>query len=87
VKKTGSRLAKRSYNSGQLIQEVAIMAVIIAGVVKNGVIVPHSPLPEGAAVEIHVSERVLEVPPELQAEFDAWDRASNDSLDLVERLL
>jgi len=31
------------------------MSTIIAGVVKNGVIVPNAPLPEGAAVEIHLN--------------------------------
>ncbi len=56
------------------------------GVVKDGVVVPDTALPEGARVEIVVPEGPLEVPPELQAEFDAWDRASAHALDLVERL-
>jgi hypothetical protein len=62
------------------------MSSIVAGFVKNGVVVPNAPLPEGAFVEVHVIDQPLEVPPELQEEFDAWDRASAASLDLVERL-
>ncbi len=31
------------------------MSVVIAGFVKNGVVVPNAPLPEGAQVEIHVN--------------------------------
>jgi hypothetical protein len=58
------------------------MTTIIGGIVKSGLVVPDSPLPEGARVEIVLSE----VEPELQAEFEAWDRASAQALDLVERL-
>jgi hypothetical protein len=36
------------------------MTTTIAGFVKNGVIIPNAPLPEGAYVEIHLSN----VPPE-----------------------
>ena len=62
------------------------MPIIIAGFVKNGVVVPNAPLPEGAFVEVRVLGGPIEVPPELQEEFDAWDRASAESLELVERL-
>jgi hypothetical protein len=62
------------------------MSVIVAGFVKNGVVVPNLPLPEGAFVEVHVIRGPIEVPPELQEEFDAWDRASGGALPLVERL-
>jgi hypothetical protein len=31
------------------------MSITITGVVKNGVVVPNTPLPEGAQVEIHVN--------------------------------
>jgi hypothetical protein len=55
--------------------------------VKNGVVVPNAPLPEGALVEIHCNAGRLEVPEELQAEFDGWDRASDETLQLVERLV
>ena len=62
------------------------MSVIVAGFVKNGVVVPNAPLPEGAFVEVRVIHGPIEVPPELQEEFDAWNRASAKSLELVERL-
>jgi hypothetical protein len=62
------------------------MATTIGGVVKEGRVVPDSPLPEGARVEIVLRDQPPGVPPELQAEFDAWDRASAEALDLVERL-
>ena len=61
------------------------MATPVKGVVQNGLVVPSTPLPEGAHVEIHLAEPPT-VPPELQAEFDAWDRASAQALDLVEEL-
>ena len=62
------------------------MSVVIAGFVKNGVVVPNAPLPEGAFVEVHVIHGPIEVEPELQAEFDAWHQASANALELVERL-
>ena len=62
------------------------MSLTVAGFVKNGVVVPNAPLPEGAFVEVTVIHGPIEVPPDLQAEFDAWDRASAEALELVERL-
>ena len=62
------------------------MSVIVAGFVKNGVVVPNAPLPEGAFVEVHVLHGPIDVPPELQEEFDAWQRAGAESLELVERM-
>ena len=62
------------------------MPITIIGVVKNGVVVPNVPLPEGAQVEIHLNQVCPEVPPELQAELAAWQQASANSLALVERL-
>ena len=59
------------------------MSVIVAGFVKNGVVVPNVPLPGGAFVEVHVIGGPIEVPAELQAEFDAWNRASAESLALL----
>lgn len=61
------------------------MSTTIAGVVTNGVVVPKSPLPEGAQVEIHLND-FLEVPPELQEELAAWQQGSAVALALVERL-
>ncbi len=62
------------------------MPDIVAGFVKNGVVVPNAPLPEGAFVEVHVISGPIEVPPELQEELDAWQLASAQALELVERL-
>jgi hypothetical protein len=69
-----------------VIQEVHAMSVTVAGFVKNGVVVPNAPLPEGAFVEVHVISGAIEVPPELEEEFDGWNRASAEALELVERL-
>jgi hypothetical protein len=62
------------------------MAESIWGVVKDGVVIPDAPLPEGRRVEIVVPDGVPEVPPELHEEFQAWERASANALELVERL-
>jgi hypothetical protein len=63
------------------------MSITTLGVVKNGVIVPNVPLPEGAWVELQiVTDAVPLVSPELQAEFGAWDRASAVAPQRVERL-
>jgi hypothetical protein len=62
------------------------MSVAVAGFVKNGVVVPNAPLPEGAFVEVRILHGPIEVPPELQAELDAWHLASAEALEVVERL-
>jgi hypothetical protein len=62
------------------------VATTVGGVVKEGRVVPDSPLPEGARVEIVLPDGPPVIPPDLKAEFDAWDRASAEALDLVERL-
>jgi hypothetical protein len=62
------------------------MSTIISGIVRDGLVVPNTPLPEGARVEIFVAEAQVEVPDALQAEFDAWDRSSAEALALVEGL-
>jgi hypothetical protein len=59
------------------------MSQTITGVVTNGVIVPSSPLPEGARVVIQVRN---EFTVEEQEEFDAWQQGSAEALALVERL-
>jgi hypothetical protein len=66
--------------------ESIFMATTVWGVVKDGLVAPSSPLPEGARVEIHLCAVPPEVPPELQEELDAWQRAGAKSLELVERL-
>ena len=61
------------------------MPETITGIVKNGVIIPDTQLPEGTSVEIRVPS-TPEIPPELQEEFDAWERAGAGSIELVEKL-
>ena len=62
------------------------MSISVRGVVKNGVVVPSAPLREGAQVEIHLPEPVPEIPLDVQEELAAWQRASVNALELVERL-
>jgi hypothetical protein len=59
---------------------------ITTGVVREGLIVPHAPLPEGARVEIRLLDSAAGSSPELRAEFAAWDGASANALELVERM-
>ena len=66
--------------------EIDRMSTIVSGVVKDGLVVPNSPLPEGARVEILLAEAGTDIPEPLRAEFEAWDRSSADALALVERL-
>jgi hypothetical protein len=62
------------------------MSAPVAGFVKDGVVVPTAPLPEGAMVEVHVIDGPLVVPPELEEELGAWQRAGAESLEMVDRL-
>ena len=62
------------------------MSLTVSGFVKNGVVVPNAPLPEGAFVEVHVVSEAIDVPPELQAELKAWQQAGAEALEVVERL-
>jgi hypothetical protein len=45
------------------------MPVIVAGFVKNGVVVPNAPLPEGAFVEVRVLRGPTDIPPESPEEL------------------
>ena len=58
----------------------------IGGVVRNGVVVPDSPLPEGLRVDLTLSTRPVEFTPEEQAEFDAWNGLSDRALVEFEKL-
>ena len=60
--------------------------ITITGVVTNGVVVPHADatLAEGTRVEIIVS--APSVSPELQAEFDAWESASDGAFQHIVEL-
>lgn len=60
------------------------MDLIVQGVVKEGRVVPDAPLPEGVRVEVRVVGLPPEIPPELRAEFEAWGRASDRALELVD---
>jgi hypothetical protein len=62
------------------------MKTTVWGVVREGRVVPSSPLPEGAHVEIRLAEPPAQVSEDLQAEFEAWGRASDNAMDLIERL-
>ena len=62
------------------------MSSTVTGIVTNGVVVPSSPLPEGAHVEIHMQPAASEISPELQEEFDGWERAGAGTIEMVERL-
>jgi hypothetical protein len=62
------------------------MSVTVAGFVKNGVVVPNGPLPEGAFVGIQIIHAPTEIPPELRDEFADWERASAGTVETVERL-
>lgn len=62
------------------------MSITITGIVTKGVVVPSSPLPEGACVEIRLQPSRLEVSPELQEEFHGWERAGAGTVEMVERL-
>jgi len=59
--------------------------VIVGGIVKNGVVVPREniKLLEGTYVEILIPA----IPPELQAEFDAWEAISDDDFAAFEKAL
>jgi hypothetical protein len=55
----------------------------ISGVIRGGVVVPNTrlSLPEGTEVEISFSLTAL--PQDLKAEFEAWNRASEDAWALM----
>ncbi len=85
--KESSRLdAAAHYNEGRTLTEARAVSIVIAGFVKNGVVVPNTPLPEGAFVDVHVVNGPINVPPELRAELDAWQLAGAEALESVERL-
>lgn len=62
------------------------MAMTVRGVVKGGVVVPESALPEGVSVRITLSNGPPGISPDLQAEFNDWERAGAGTTEMVERL-
>jgi hypothetical protein len=65
--------------------DMAVDRIIIPGTVKDGVVVPATgaKLPEGA--EVHIVFSPLNVPPELQAEFTAWEAASDEAWGMIDQ--
>jgi hypothetical protein len=64
---------------------MVIQGLVIGGVVKNGVILPEgdAELPEGSRVQIIVAAG--RIPPDLQAELEAWDRASDEAWAIIDQ--
>lgn len=60
--------------------------IVTIGVVKNGVVIPNYPLPEGSRVRIEVYGPPLDIPPELQEELEMWQAASARAMEVIERL-
>ena len=58
-------------------------APVLKGVVRDGVIVFEAPwpLPDGTEIEFKVTRHVFT--PEEQAEFDAWERLSDEAFQMV----
>jgi hypothetical protein len=65
------------------------MSEPVWGLVKNGVVLLQEPLPEGVLVRVQVVTHIdpVEFTPEEQAEFDAWERASDEALVNLDRQL
>ena len=59
------------------------MSLVTPGVVRGGHVVPDTPLPEGARVEVRLAG-APELPDELREELAAWGRASDRALALAE---
>ena len=64
---------------------MATERVTIPGIVKNGMVIPQNdtPLPEGAHVDIILGP--ADVTPELQAEWEQWDKASDEAWAMIDR--
>lgn len=62
--------------------------LVVTGIIKNGVVVPEGelPLPEGTKVDIVFPPGYDELPQEFWEELEMWERASDEALELVERM-
>lgn len=67
------------------VRTMATERLVIPGIVKNGIVVPQNdtPLPEGAHVDILIAP--TDVTPALQAEFDQWERASDEAWTMIDQ--
>ena len=63
---------------------MSVDETVIPGIVKDGLIVPQNQtaLPEGAHVEIVMGPAY--VTPELRAEFEAWEQASDEAWAMID---
>lgn len=61
------------------------MSDTIWGIVRDGKIIPQTPLPDGLQVQIMVPEDVV-IPEELRAELAAWSQGNAEALAMVEQL-
>lgn len=52
----------------------------VPGTVKDGGVMPESalPLPDGTHMDIVFPPVMTDIPPKLQAEFEMWERASDE---------
>ncbi len=64
---------------------MATERLVIPGMVKNGIVVPQNdtPLPDGAHVDIIIGH--ADVTPELQSEFDQWEKASDEAWAIIDQ--
>jgi hypothetical protein len=67
------------------VHNMATKRVVIPGIVQNGIVVPQNdtPLPDGAHVDIII--RPADVTPVLQAEFDEWEKASDEAWAMIDQ--
>lgn len=63
--------------------EDSLKTVTLTGTVQDGVIVPDNgvKLPQGYVYEL--KQLTLEFTPEERAEFDAWERASDEAFQMI----
>jgi len=59
------------------------MPTIVRGIVKEGKVIPETPLPEGVSVQITIPD---ELEPDIREELDAWALGSAQALERVEEL-
>ncbi|MCS3919239.1 MAG: hypothetical protein PVTTEEND_000492 [Candidatus Fervidibacter sp.] len=62
--------------------------LVVTGIIKNGVVVPEGelPLPEGTRLDIVFPPGYDDIPEEFWQEMAMWDKASDEALELVERM-